>query len=116
MVAKTEQAKLPELVDMDSLCKAADCLRVLAHPARLRMVEILMHGRFPVNHVARMCDLPAHQACEHLRLMQSHGLLSASRDGRTVYYSIASPNLPDIIRCIRRHCGGTSSTNNRSAK
>lgn len=92
------------LVPVDALAQAAACLRVLAHPARLRIVDILMHGRFPVGRIAELCDLPPHQASEHLRLMQGHGLLEAQREGRTVYYSIVSPNLPGVLKCIRANC------------
>jgi ArsR family transcriptional regulator, zinc-responsive transcriptional repressor len=94
-----------ELLEMDNLCKAATCLKVLAHATRLRIVDILMQGSYPVHQIAAMCGLPAHQTCEHLRLMLGHGLLGSQRKGRTVYYSIANPNLPGILACIRRNCG-----------
>lgn len=98
-------AKKTELLEMEMLCKAAECLKVLAHPVRLRMVEILLKGEFPVNEVAQLCQLPPHQACEHLRLMQGHGLLESFRRGRSVFYRVANPNLPGIMDCIRRNCG-----------
>lgn len=94
-----------DLLEMDSLCRAAGCLKVLAHPARLRIVDILMQGSYAVHQIAAMCGLPAHQTCEHLRLMLGHGLLGSERHGRTVFYKIANPNLPDILECIRRNCG-----------
>ena len=93
------------LLPMESLTAAAVCLKVLAHPVRLRIVDLLMQGEFPVHQIARLCDTPAHQTCEHLRLMQGHGLLSAKRRGRAVFYAIASPNLPGVLECIRRNCG-----------
>ena len=92
------------LTPIESLAPAAECLKVLAHPLRLRMVEIIMQGEFAVHEVAELCDLPAHQACEHLRLMKGHGLLDSRRNGRTVYYSIKAPHLPEILECIRRNC------------
>jgi len=97
-----------DLLEMDSLCKAATCLKVLSHPARLRIVDILMQGSYPVHEIARLCSLPAHQTCEHLRMMLGHGLLGSRRDGRTVLYNIANPNLPGIIECIRKNCNGNS--------
>jgi DNA-binding transcriptional ArsR family regulator len=93
-----------ELIGMDWLRKASDCLKLMAHPVRLRMAEILMQGEFPVHQVAALCGLPSHQASEHLRLMQGHGFLSSQRRGRAVYYKIASPNLPGLIKCIRGNC------------
>ena len=95
----------PQLLDAEILEQAADCLRIMAHPVRLRIVDILMQGDFPVHEIAAMCDLPAHQTSEHLRLLQGRGFLESRRDGRTVYYRIASPQLPSLLRCIRKTCG-----------
>jgi DNA-binding transcriptional ArsR family regulator len=91
------------------LKKASECLKTMSHPARLKMVQILMQGEFAVHSVAAMCHLSANQTCEHLRLMQGRGFLTSRRDGRTVYYSIASPRLPAIIQCITAHCTDASS-------
>jgi len=94
-----------KLLETQDLCRVAECLKVLAHPVRLRIVDILLQGEFPVHRIAEMVNLPPHQACEHLRLMQGHALLTSRRQGRTVYYRVANPNLPGIMECIRRNCG-----------
>jgi DNA-binding transcriptional ArsR family regulator len=94
-----------ELLSMNALSEAAACLKVMAHPIRLRIVELLMSGNFAVHEIADLCGLRQHQVCEHLRLMQNCGLLTSNRQGRAVYYSIVSPQLPALIGCIREHCG-----------
>ena len=94
-------AEKTELLSIEFLEEAAECLKVMAHPVRLRIVDILMQGRFPVHEIAAMCDLPPHQTSEHLRLLKGHGLLSSERDGRTVYYQIANPRLPRLLDCVR---------------
>jgi DNA-binding transcriptional ArsR family regulator len=86
------------------LYDAAECLKVMAHPARLKMVQILMLGEFPVNEIAAKCGLSANQTCEHLRLMQGRGYLSSRRDGKAVFYKIASPRLPSLLDCICKNC------------
>ena len=93
-----------ELMDFELLETAADCLRVMAHPVRLRIVNILMQGEFAVHEIAALCDVPPNIACEHLRLLRGQGFLSSKRDGRTVYYKIESPRLPSLIECISKHC------------
>ena len=98
---------MPETLDLlplDVLEHATECLRVMAHPLRLRVVDILMKGEYPVHDLARMCDLPPHQMSEHLRLLQGRGFLAAERRGRAVFYRIASPQLPSLIGCIRKTC------------
>ncbi len=97
-------AKELTLIALDDLQQAAECLKVMAHPARLRMVEILMQGKYPVHEIARLCELPDAQACDHLRLLKGHGLLDSERQGRVVLYRIANPRLPKLLRCIRSTC------------
>jgi DNA-binding transcriptional ArsR family regulator len=93
-----------ELMPDELLEKAAECLKVMAHPIRLRIVNILMQGEFAVHEIAELSKTSANQTCEHLRLLKGHGLLSSERKGRTVYYKIASPQLPGLLSCIRANC------------
>jgi DNA-binding transcriptional ArsR family regulator len=86
------------------LYDAAECLKVMAHPARLKIVQILMRGEFAVNEIAARCGLSANQTCEHLRLMQGRGYLDSRREGKEVYYQIASPRLPSLLDCICKNC------------
>lgn len=94
-----------ELLPMESLAEAAACLKVMAHPVRLRIVDILTQEALTVREIAGLCDTKEHQVCEHLRLMQNCGLLSSRRQGRAVYYAIASEQLPALLGCVRQHCG-----------
>jgi len=90
---------------LDALSQAAECLRVLAHPHRLRMVQMLLMGRYSVGELAAACELPTPMASEHLRLMQRCGFLTSQKEGRHVYYSIAEPHLKDIMKCIESRFG-----------
>lgn len=101
-MAKIETS--PDLIPLEALTQAAECFKVLAHPVRLRIVDILMQGDYPVGEIAHMCAVQPNQASEHLRLMQVQGLLKSERRGRTVYYKIDSPRVPSLLRCIRQHC------------
>jgi ArsR family transcriptional regulator, zinc-responsive transcriptional repressor len=96
-----------ELMPMNMLRDAGERLKVMAHPVRLRIVDILMQGEFPVGRIAEMCDLPPHQTSEHLRLLKGQALLDSRREGRTVYYRIIDPRLPALLTCIRNACENT---------
>ncbi len=98
----------PALLPNSILVQATECLKVMAHPVRLRIVDILMQGEFPVHEIAALCELPTAQTSEHLRLLQGRGLLAADRRGRNVYYKIASPQLPALVNCIRHTCAGAA--------
>jgi DNA-binding transcriptional ArsR family regulator len=105
MTAATKSLKLPKLTPLESLEQAAECLRTLAHPHRLRMVQMLLRGRFTVGELAEACDIPSHMASEHLRLMQRCGLLKNEKEGRKAYYVITEPHLANIMACIEGRFG-----------
>jgi DNA-binding transcriptional ArsR family regulator len=94
-----------KLTNLDALGMAAECLRTLAHPHRLRMVQMLLQGQYTVGELAEACEIPSHMASEHLRLMQRCGFLNAEKDGRCVYYSVAEPHLASIMACIETRFG-----------
>jgi len=90
------------LTSLSDLEQAAECLRVLAHPHRLRMIQMLLRGTYTVGELAEACELPSPMASEHLRLMQRCGFLTSSKDGRKVFYEVAEPHLRDILACIEQ--------------
>jgi DNA-binding transcriptional ArsR family regulator len=94
-----------KLTSLDALGHAAECLRTLAHPHRLRIVQMLLQGRFTVGELAEACELPSHMASEHLRLMQRSGYLAQEKEGRFVYYTIAEPHLANIMGCVEARFG-----------
>ncbi|QDV61550.1 ArsR/SmtB family transcription factor [Crateriforma conspicua] len=85
---------------VEMLTEAAECLKTLAHPVRLRIVQLLLHGRFTVGELAADCQIPDNVASEHLRLLQRCGFLTSQREGRRVYYQVAEPHLEQLMACI----------------
>jgi len=102
-MTKTKATLLP----LAALEQAAECLKTLAHPHRLRMVQMLLQGRYTVGELAMACEIPSHMASEHLRLMQRCGLLSNQKEGRKAYYQIAEPHLSELMACIEGRFGKT---------
>jgi DNA-binding transcriptional ArsR family regulator len=96
---------LAVLTDLEALEQAAECLKTLAHPHRLRMIQILLRGRYTVGELAKACGIPSHMASEHLRLMQRSGFLNCEKDGRKAFYQVAEPHLANILACIEARFG-----------
>jgi DNA-binding transcriptional ArsR family regulator len=96
----TPPAKPKKLTPLKALEQAAECLKILAHPHRLRMVQMLLRGRYTVGELAEACDIPSHMASEHLRLMQRCGFLTSEKEGRKAFYQVAEPHLANIMACI----------------
>ncbi len=97
-----------KLTDLEALGQAAECLRILAHPHRLRIVQMLLQGKYTVGELAEACHIPSHMASEHLRLMQRCGFLSMEKEGRRVFYSVCEPHLESILACVEQRFGSES--------
>lgn len=106
MPVKTKSAKPPKLTSLEALAEAAECLKALAHPHRLRIVQMLLRGRYTVGELAEACGIASHMASEHLRLMQRCGFLANQKEGRKAYYQIVESHLANIMACIEARFDG----------
>lgn len=108
MTASSDPADFAPLTPLAALEEAAECLKILAHAHRLRMVQMLLRGRYRVGELAEACGIPSHMTSEHLRLMQRCGFLGSEKEGRKVYYKIAEPHLAGILKCIEARFGSVA--------
>jgi ArsR family transcriptional regulator, zinc-responsive transcriptional repressor len=95
-----DKTRTRELTPLPALEQAAECLKILAHPHRLRIVQMLLRGRYTVGELAGACEIPSHMASEHLRLMQRCGFLTSEKEGRKSFYEVAEPHLENIMKCV----------------
>jgi DNA-binding transcriptional ArsR family regulator len=100
-----EVTEKTELIGMEALGHASGCLRTIAHPHRLRMIQMLLGGSYTVGELADACNIPPSSASEHLGKMRDRGLLVGNRKGRMIYYSIAEDGLQSIMNCIEIRFG-----------
>lgn len=88
----------------ESLAKAAETLKTLAHPQRLRLVEILEREQAaPVHALVEETGFPQAVVSQHLNHMRRIGLLCCDRRGREMWYSICDPRALSILNCICAH-------------
>jgi ArsR family transcriptional regulator, zinc-responsive transcriptional repressor len=102
MRASTE----PQLIEFEKLQEAAECLRTLAHPVRLRMVQLMLQKELTVGELAEACEIPSHMASEHLRMMQHCGFLTRRQEGRRTFYQVSEPAVEQLMGCIETRFGG----------
>jgi DNA-binding transcriptional ArsR family regulator len=79
------------LSDIDEL--HASLLRSLASAHRLRILHLFGERSWEVSEIARELGLTQAATSQHLGAMRRAGLVEASRDGRTVRYEIADPQI-----------------------
>ncbi len=75
--------------------------RALADPKRLCVVEVLASGERSVSELSReaACHIP--NMSQHLAVLRSAGLVTARRDGSTVYYRLADARVLEAYRMIQ---------------
>ncbi|MCP4591966.1 MAG: winged helix-turn-helix transcriptional regulator [bacterium] len=96
---KTDNRPLPASVLEQSAC----ILRVLAHPHRLKIIELLASQEVTVGEVAVEVGIPPNACSQHLNMMKAHGVLSSRREGKVIYYRVEDPRAINVLDCIRRH-------------
>ena len=89
-------------MDISSFQNAAECLKVLAHPQRLRIIWLLKKESLSVGAIAEKLKLQSHVTSEHLRLMLRCGFLNAEREGRSIFYSVKDPHLFELLNCMEK--------------
>ncbi len=85
--------------------QAADMLRTLAHPLRLRIVDALHAAHeLPVCEITDYLGIAQATTSQHLNHMRRIGLLKAERRGKEVWYSIAGARPIALLNCICNCC------------
>jgi DNA-binding transcriptional ArsR family regulator len=92
-------------LSLEAMTRAAECLRTLAHPVRLRIVQLLLQDEYTVGELARACSVPSAVASGHLGIMRDRGLLAHKRRGRRTYYQIRQRAITGIMSCVESHFG-----------
>lgn len=96
------KSRCGEALPLEMMARMAQVLKLLAHPQRLKVVEIL-DGRdeVPVRRIAEWLALPHAATSQHLNQMKRVGLLESERRGKEVWYRIADRRCINILKCIR---------------
>lgn len=80
----------------------AEVLKAVAHPLRLRIVATLCHGEESVSGLAERLASAQPIVSQQLRILRSHGLVAATRDGGFAYYRLAEPALRELVCCMEK--------------
>lgn len=77
--------------------------RVLADPARLRILEALAEeGELSVGELVERLGLAQPNVSNHLACLRWCGFVEARREGRTIYNRVGDPRVDRIIRLARQ--------------
>lgn len=79
-----------------------DFFRVLGHPARVRILELLRDGERSVGELQEALGLDSSGTSQHLGTLRRQGVLESRREGTSVYYSVRDPRMFQLLETARQ--------------
>jgi DNA-binding transcriptional ArsR family regulator len=80
----------------------AEFFKTLGHPARIRVLELLAVGDRSVGELLPEVGLESSNLSQQLGVLRRAGVVVARKDGNTVIYSIASPDIAELLMVARK--------------
>ena len=112
----------------DTLEAQAQVLKILTHPTRIAILNILRDGEHCVCHLEAYLGLRQSYISQQLAVLREAGLIQDRRDGWNIFYRVINPRVftvldaveaftgqtpvgqkPQAIECSCPHCAGTKS-------
>ena len=92
----------------------AELFRALAHPTRLRILELLRAASsLTVGESQQRLGLRAANVSQHLAVLRQSSLVSTRRDGTSIWYAIAAPGVTAVMDSARHLHQSPSETGRR---
>ena len=80
----------------------AGFFRALAHPGRIRILELLVHGGRTVQELQEALMLEQPIVSQQLAVLRHHGIVSARKEGFSMRYALRDPLVGDLLDVARR--------------
>ena len=84
----------------DKRARSAAVARALGDPKRLCVLESLAAGEVSVGDLATRVACQVPNMSQHLAVLRAAGLVTARRDGNTVYYRLADPRVIEACQLL----------------
>lgn len=87
----------------------ANLFKALAHPARIRVLEILSANARPttVSEILADTDIEPSLLSQHLAVLKRHQVVRAERVGNAVFYELAHPSISELLVIARTFLADT---------
>lgn len=96
---------ISDRVEPDKLLNAINMLKVIAHPVRLSMLDLLTEKQsLTVMEIQEALRLEQAIASQHITLMEDKGVLLSEKVGRNKFVSLRFPNMKKIVECLEGCC------------
>ncbi|SEO79274.1 ArsR/SmtB family transcription factor [Actinacidiphila rubida] len=80
----------------------AEFFRMLGHPVRIRILELLQDGPKPVRDLLASIEVERSNLSQQLAVLRRSGIVTSVREADTVVYSLAGGDVAELLRAARR--------------
>ena len=87
----------------------AEFFKTLGHPARIRVLELLSQREYAVAEMLPEVGIEAANMSQHLAVLRRMGLVTTRKEGSTVFYSLTSPHVAELLAVARKILTGVLS-------
>lgn len=81
----------------------AEIFKVLAHPTRIHIIEILSSGEFSVGTILGRVKVTQANLSQHLSILRQSRLVVTRKNGNQVLYSLSDPLLAEVLNTMRKY-------------
>jgi len=79
----------------------ADFFRALAHPVRIRMLEVLAAGEHSVQELQQVLELEQPIVSQQLAVLRAKNIVTPRKVGTTVQYALSDPLITKLLAVAR---------------
>lgn len=80
----------------------ADLFKALAHPARIRALEVLTDGERSVSELQPLVGIESSHLSQQLGVLRRAGLVSTRKEGSSVVYALKDELVADLLLVAKR--------------
>lgn len=80
----------------------AQFFRALAHPTRIRLLEILVRGRRSVQELQEALALDQPTVSQQLAVLRNQNIVATQKEGASVRYAVRDPLIGELLELARR--------------
>lgn len=79
----------------------AEFFKALAHPLRIRILEILSEGEKSVNEIQTIVNSEGSAVSQQLSVLRAKNIVVGTKQGKQVLYSLRDPMITDLLAVAR---------------
>jgi ArsR family transcriptional regulator len=80
----------------------AEFFKALAHPARIKILELLRAGEKGVNELQAHLEMEPSGVSQQLAVLRSKNLVETRKEGTNVYYRVRDPEIFTLLDVARK--------------